>query len=125
MIEVFIGFVFAWSVIDGDTIKATMRVWPNVMVEEHIRLIKIDTPEVHAKTPCERALAAEATKFTKDKLTAAKKIRTEVALDLQRDGFGRILGDVYVDDVSISELLLANRLARSYNGGTKSTTPWC
>jgi micrococcal nuclease len=130
--DLFLGFVFAWSVIDGDTVKVSVHVWPNVAaIEERIRLVRIDTPETRAPAPaCERELGAKAKAYTLARMTAAKRIVVRAGTDVTpsgmttRDSFGRVLGDVIVDGVSLSDDLLAQRLARLYTGsGTK--VPWC
>lgn len=129
--DLFLGFVFAWSVIDGDTVKVSAHVWPNVAaISEHVRLVRIDTPETRAPAPaCERELGAKAKAYTLARMTAAKRIVVRVGTDVTpsgmttRDSFGRVLGDVIVDGVSLSDELLAQRLARLYTGGAK--VPWC
>lgn len=122
MLELYIGFVFAWSVIDGDTVRVSVYTWPNhAAIDERVRLVRVDAPEVHAPSACEKELAAKATAYTKQRLTEARTISVRVAPARGRDSFGRILGDVMVDGVSLSDELLAQRLARPY--GTKGA--WC
>jgi micrococcal nuclease len=129
--DLFLGFVFAWSVIDGDTVKVSVHVWPNVAaIEERVRLVRIDTPETRAPAPaCERELGARAKAYTQSRMTAAKQIVVRAGTNVTpsgmttRDSFGRVLGDVIVDGVSLSDELLAQRLARLYTGGAK--VPWC
>jgi micrococcal nuclease len=122
MVEFFLGFVFAWSVIDGDTVRVSVQIWPNhAAVDERVRLVRVDAPEMHAPTACEKDLAAKATAYTRQRLAGAKKIGVRVGLGASRDSFGRILGDVIVDGSSLSDELLAQALARPY--GTKGA--WC
>lgn len=122
MTNYFLAFVFAWSVIDGDTIKVSVHTWPNhAAVEEHVRLVRIDTPEVRAATPCERDLAAKATAYTRQRMTEAKAREIRVYHEATRDSFGRILGEVFLDGASLNDELLAKGHARKY--GTKGA--WC
>jgi endonuclease YncB( thermonuclease family) len=82
MTNFFLGFVFWWAVVDGDTIKVHVHTWPNhAATDERVRLARIDAPEVHAKQDCEKALAAKATEWTRGKLTAAKRIEIHAGVD--------------------------------------------
>lgn len=116
MTEFFIGFVFAWAVMDGDTLKASIHTWPNhAAVDEKVRLVRIDAPEIHRPAPdCERALGAKATEWARATLTAGKRIEIHVPHASTRDSFGRILGDVFVDGVSLSDAGLAAGVFRPY-----------
>ena len=64
--------------------------------------------------------AKEARDFVKAMLSNAKEI---TLANVTRDKYFRVLADVYVDGVSLSELLIENKLAFSYDGGTKRS--WC
>lgn len=122
MIDLFIALVFWWQVIDGDTIEVKARVWPHVAIEgARVRLARIDTPELRSTKLCERELALKAKDQTYYYLVNAKKIEIRVPSIKSMDSFGRILGDVYVDGQSVSDLLLASGLARPY----PNTISWC
>lgn len=118
MTDLFIALVLSWSAIDGDTVKIQARVWPNIIVEEHVRLLGIDTPEMKAAAPCERVMAQKAKDATTAILAAGKRITIS---SNSRDSFGRILGDVRVDGVSLSDTLLSRGVARKF--GVK--VAWC
>ena len=46
--------------------------------------------------------------------------------NVDRDKYFRILANVYVDDKSLSEVLIKNKLALPYDGGRKpANTNWC
>ena len=60
-------------------------------------------------------------KFTKKLLAEAKK--TEIVI-YEWDKFGgRVLGDVLIDDKSLTRLLIDNGYAREYYGDAKKS--WC
>lgn len=120
----FVAFVFWWSVVDGDTIDVNARVWPNHAAhEERVRFVRIDAPEMHAKLACERDLAMKAKMFTAAALTNGKEIVLKVSIEKpQRDSFGRILGDVIVDGISLPDAGLAAGVFRPY---AARGTPWC
>lgn len=116
--KLFIAFVISWSVVDGDTISMQAAIWPGIIVEERLRILGIDTPEMRAKQPCERELAAKAKEFTTARLKSAKAITVFVT---DRDNFGRVLGSIDVDGSDLGAELIFAKHARSY--GTR--TPWC
>lgn len=119
----FVGFAYQATAVDGDTIRVSVDVWPNVSArDERIRLVKIDTPEVHAKTQCERDLATKATAHTRQRLLGARLIQINVEA-AGRDSFGRVLGEVFLDGISLNDELLVKGFARPYSAGAK--IPWC
>jgi micrococcal nuclease len=51
----------SWTVIDGDTLDAVIDVGLDVRVSQRVRLMGINTPESHSRTPeSEKALGLEA-----------------------------------------------------------------
>jgi len=82
-------------VLDGDTVRLPDG--------ERLRLASIDTAE-HG-----RPFASEATAFVRDRL-AGREIRVRPSPE-GRDHYGRLLGDLEVDGLSLSALLVEHGLA--------------
>lgn len=93
--------VYVSRVVDGDTLKLSNR--------ERVRLIGIDTPELHYSEKLLRdsrksgkdiktiqALGAKAAEFTKA-LCEGKKVRLEFDVR-KKDRYGRLLAYVYLED---------------------------
>lgn len=97
------------SVTDGDTIRCG---------DERIRIENIDTPELlGAKCPQEALWAAEA----RDRLT--ELLAPGFAVHRTgRDRYGRTLARLSVQGRDVGAVLVAEGLARPYDGGRK---PWC
>jgi endonuclease YncB( thermonuclease family) len=109
---------------DGDTI--VVKPFLNDLFKNYkfsIRLAVINTPETDSISACEKKLAEESKQFTKNLLPEGKKVILKIDSDKIMDGFGRILADVIVDNQSVSELLLKNKLATKYKKGYKFN--WC
>lgn len=111
-------------VLDGDTIEYKAPFLPAPLKPVlKIRVLGIDTPEKghRAQCPEEAALALKASALTKQAVAAAKTIQ------LQLEGWdkfgGRVLGHVLIDGKNLGDMLIAQGLARPYDGGTKSS--WC
>jgi len=68
----------------------------------------------------EKDLSIKARDFVKGKLFNAKEVKLT---NIQRGKYFRIVVDVLVDEVSLEELILDNKLGYRYNGGKKLN--WC
>lgn len=105
------------SIYDGDTIMVNVLNWPDIIGKRiSVRLSDIDTPELRDNRPAVKALAQKAKMFTVEKLRQAKHIELR---NIKRDKYFRIDADVYVDQQNLSQLLLREKLAQKYDGGTK------
>ncbi len=109
------------KVIDGDSIKLDVVVWPGTTVRVNVRLIGIDTPENRGKTVCEKALAASAKLFNRKKMPAGKKV---ILTNVKNGKYaGRVLGKISVNGKDAGETLIAAGHGRPYFGGKR--TGWC
>jgi endonuclease YncB( thermonuclease family) len=113
------------KVYDGDTItiasKLPMEKSP--IYRFSVRLNGIDTPEMRGVgvTEDEKNAAHKVQEFV-SKLILNKYVRLE---NVQNEKYGRILADVYIGDIHLNQLLLKERYAVVYNGGTKiKPTSW-
>jgi len=108
------------SVYDGDTFRVDLDSikYPDI-IGKHIsvRIADIDTPELKSKNKDTKQLAIVSRDFSKKQLLSAKKI---VLTKVRRDKYFRILAVVLVDGVDLSKLLLDQKLAKLYSGGSKS-----
>ena len=107
------------KVYDADTITIASKLPYNEspLYRLSVRLNGIDTPEMKGKdiSEEEKTAAKEAREFVY-KLVFNKYVRLE---NVESEKYGRILADVYVGDIHLNELLLRERYAVKYDGGTK------
>ena len=109
------------SVYDGDTFRVDINSLPPIVGKNiPIRVNGVDTPEIRGKCQYEKNLALKARDFVRDKLSNAKEIKLT---NLQRGKYFRVVANVLVDDVSLEQELLDNKLAYEYSGGKKLS--WC
>ena len=112
-------------VVDGDTIDIEVPFLPKELGNHlKLRIYGVDTPEKghQAKCNAERRKAEKATKFVESKIASAKEIKVEFR---KWDKFGgRVLGDLIIDGERLSDILVSEGLAVSYDGGRKSKN-WC
>lgn len=111
-------------VIDGDTLVIEANYLPEPLEPElKIRIIGVDTPEKGSRAKCdeERILSNKAKSFVEEQIKIATTI--QIKLDSWDKYGGRVLGDVFLDGKSLKNELLNAKLAKSYDGGKKSS--WC
>ncbi len=108
---------------DGDTLTVDIpHMHPLFGKAVSVRIAGIDTPEVKTKDQCEKAAGRAARNLVESLLKNAQRVDL---LNVQRDKYFRVLADVTVDGVLIKDILLKNKLAYSYDGGTKKQVNWC
>jgi endonuclease YncB( thermonuclease family) len=113
------------KVYDADTITIASKLPYNEspLYRLSVRLNGIDTPEMKGKgvTDEEKEAAKTARDFVSN-LVFNKFVRLE---NIQTEKYGRILADVFVGDIHLNELLIKQRYAFKYDGGTKiKPTSW-
>jgi endonuclease YncB( thermonuclease family) len=97
-------------VIDGDTISCRGK---------HIRLLGLDTPELH--TYCEHGIAVAAKTRLQELL--APPHRVLIRENRKLDKYGRTLAVVLSDGKDVAPVLIGEGLAHPYSGGTRGG--WC
>lgn len=109
-----------YSIYDGDTFKAHVRIWLGQTVATSIRIGNIDTPEIRGKCPEEKALALKAK-------TRLETLIGSGTVELWRIQYGkwagRVIAHVTVDGESVPDALINEGLARPYDGGKRQS--WC
>lgn len=108
-------------VVDGDTVEVLARIWPDHYVKTRVRLAGIDAPELRGHCAEEIALADRA----RDRLAALLAGNRLQLLDVRYGKFaGRVVARVLTEDGrDVAAILVAERLARRYDGGRRA--PWC
>lgn len=110
------------SIYDGDTFRVNIKDYPDLIgYRISIRVNGIDTPEMKGMCEKEKDLARQAKQFTVSVLRGAKKIELR---NMKRGKYFRIVADVYVDGISLTDSLIKEKLGVPYNGGSK-VKDWC
>jgi endonuclease YncB( thermonuclease family) len=105
------------KVYDGDTITIASKLpyTSSPLYRFSVRLNGIDCPEIKGKDENEKQCAQiakeEMSNLILNKIVTLKNIRTEK--------YGRILADVYIDELHLNNHLIQKRLAVVYDGGIK------
>jgi len=120
-------------VIDGDTYDVEMYIWKNLRMQTRVRLLGVNTPELHPRKGTEQEKVAERAQAIRARLFAEatmKNARLYFVTTGDRGSFGRLLGVVYVVDesqppeksvINLNQALLDAGLAKPYKKKQKST----
>lgn len=109
-------------IFDGDTFAAFVKLQDDIRVSVRVRIMNIDTPEIHGMCDYETDMAMRA----KNRLAELIPVGSTVDLSEIKDDkyLGRI--DAYVimpDGRDVGEVLIHEKLARPYSGGRRAG--WC
>jgi len=112
------------GIIDGDTLKVYVYLWPGLRKLINLRLAGVNTPESRSYSykvgECEKQLAKKATEFTR--LFVNNK--SVIVSDIRIGKFaGRVLGRLNVNNLDLGDALIKAGYAKPYFGGKR--TPWC
>lgn len=106
------------KVYDGDTITVANKLpiyHCNDLFRFSVRLNGIDTPEIKGKDEDEK----EAAKVAKNALAEKIMDKYVILKNVATEKYGRLLADVYLEDLHLNKWMLDNRYAVAYDGGTK------
>ena len=109
-------------IFDGDTFAAYVNLEDDINISVRVRLINVDTPEIHGACDSEVRAALRA----KERLAQLIPVGSVVELSKIKDDkyLGRI--DAYVktaDGRDVGAVLISEKLGRPYSGGRR--VGWC
>ena len=107
------------KVVDGDTIDVIIDLGFDIMYKSRVRLFGIDTPESRTRDLVEKKYGLMSKDFLKDKLKNADKIVIKTHKGEETGKFGRILGEIFCDNVNINQQMCDVGHAVAYYGQSK------
>tara|TARA_R100001440_G_scaffold71035_2_gene93812 strand:+ start:2546 stop:2968 length:423 start_codon:yes stop_codon:yes gene_type:complete len=107
-------------VVDGDTIDVVLDLGFDIFYKSRVRLYGIDTPESRTRDLDEKARGKMASAFLKEAIEGGDKIVIQTKLKDSRGKFGRVLGDIVVDEENINQSMIDANLAVAYYGQSKN-----
>jgi len=109
------------KVVDGDTIDADIDLGFDISLTKRVRLSGVDTPESRTTDLKEKKLGLESKEWLKHKLEFAKDVLIKTELPDSTEKYGRILGNVYINNeaLSLNQQMIDEGYALAYDGGTK------
>ena len=107
-------------VVDGDTIDCVLDLGFSILHKCRVRLYGIDTPECRTRNKDEKKRGKLAAKFLEESIKNGKKIVLRSKLKDSKGKYGRVLGEVVVDDININVAMIEKYLAVKYFGQSKN-----
>ena len=106
-------------VVDGDTVDVVLDLGFSILHKCRVRLYGIDTPESRTRDKDEKVRGKLASKFLKDAIDNGEKIVLRSKLKDSKGKYGRVLGEIVVDNININVSMIENYLAVKYFGQSK------
>ena len=104
-------------VVDGDTVDVRMDLGFNVWHKCRVRLMGINAPESRTRNLEEKARGLAAKDWLINILESAQS-----EIEMQSHGvgkYGRVLGELYINEVNINQLMVKEGHAEIYDGGKR------
>lgn len=102
-------------VIDGDTLEVDIDLGFRVMIRQRLRLLGLNTPELHDKDIELRKRATDARIFVLGWINKAMGTQWPIIVKTAKsDKYGRWLAEVYYGDECLNALLIESGLADPY-----------
>jgi len=101
---------------DGDTITVAAFYPEDQLCKFSVRIAGIDCPEIKTPDPNEKEVAV----LARDRVTNLILGQIVELKNIQTEKYGRLLATVLYQDQSVGDILLRERLAVEYRGGTKT-----
>jgi micrococcal nuclease len=106
-------------VVDGDTIDVILDLGFSILHKCRVRLYGIDTPESRTRDKDEKVRGKLAAKYLKDSIKNGTEIILRSKLKDSKGKYGRVLGEIIVDNININQSMIEKYLAVQYTGQSK------
>jgi len=106
-------------VVDGDTIDVILDLGFSVLHKCRVRLYGIDTPESRTRDKDEKVRGKLAAKYLEDSIKNGTEIILRSKLKDSKGKYGRVLGEIIVDNININQSMIEKYLAVQYTGQSK------
>tara|TARA_B100001248_G_C27386200_1_gene459799 strand:+ start:1132 stop:1551 length:420 start_codon:yes stop_codon:yes gene_type:complete len=105
-------------IVDGDTAKVDIDLGFGIVYSNQtIRFWGIDTPESRTRDLEEKYYGKLASQYVKDRLIVGEKYQMRTEID--KGKYGRILGEFFIDGVSLNQQMIDENMAVKYLGQSK------
>lgn len=100
-------------VVDGDTIDCTIDLGFSIKFESRVRLLGINAPETRTRDLEEKEAGLEVAEWLRREIEG-KDVILHTQYD-KRGKFGRVLAEVWMNDVNLNQHLLDTGMAEPYD----------
>ena len=107
-------------VVDGDTVDVVLDLGFSILHKCRVRLYGIDTPESRTRNKDEKVRGKLASKFLQDAIDNGTKVVLRSKLKDSKGKYGRVLGEIIVDNINLNVSMIEKNLAVAYFGQSKN-----
>mgnify|MGYP003120971216 FL=1 len=107
-------------VVDGDTVDVILDLGFSILHKCRVRLYGIDTPESRTRNKDEKVRGKLAAKFLQDAIDNSTKVVLRSKLKDSKGKYGRVLGEIIVDNINLNVSMIEKYLAVAYFGQSKN-----
>ena len=109
------------KVVDGDTLDIVLNLGFNVLHSVRVRMAGIDTPESRTRDLDEKARGKLAKAFLKNWLSQENEKKKIVVKTFKKTKgkFGRVIAEIWVNDVNVNEDMIKSYHAVPYSAQNK------
>lgn len=109
------------KVLDGDTVDVTVDLGFDIYTVQRVRLMGVDCEETRARDPVEKRYGKLAKKKLRHWCDKLSESPMEIHCENKdsRDKFGRVLAELWIQDVNVNKWMVDNHFAVAYNGQSK------
>ena len=107
-------------VVDGDTVDVILDLGFSILHKCRVRLYGIDTPESRTRNKDEKVRGKLASKFLQDAIDNGTKVVLRSKLKDSKGKYGRVLGEIIVDNINLNVSMIEKNLAVAYFGQSKN-----
>ena len=108
------------KIVDGDTIDVIIDLGFDILHRARVRLYGIDTPESRTRDKEEKILGILSKNYLKDALKNGQKLVIKTHKGNETGKFGRILGEIFINDINFNLKMCSEGYAVAYYGQNKS-----
>jgi endonuclease YncB( thermonuclease family) len=105
--------ILEYTVIDGDSIKATLDLGLGITTYEIIRLSGVDAAEIRTKNLIEKEAGINAKNWLIEQMDAAELLVLE-SNEFNRGQYGRLIASVIADGVDLNKQIILEGYAKAY-----------
>lgn len=109
------------KVVDGDTVDVMLDLGFDIYTTQRVRLLGIDCEESRTRDPVEKRYGKLAKRQLRHWCNKHDETPMEIRCESRdpRGKFGRVLAEIWIQDVNVNKWLVDHHFAVAYNGQSK------
>jgi micrococcal nuclease len=102
--------------VDGDTVDVLIDLGFDITIKKRVRLYGINTPEIRTRDLVEKKAGFAAKTYLEEACALSESTSCLLLESVGIGKFGRVLGNIYNDNININQLMISEGHATEYYG---------